>query len=111
MLPAPWSFPEAERLYQARTYSDLESIDVEVPQRNLDAARRFHEVLRRAIDEERMHAILGYGQPTVCGIADFARLDHLEAYQVTDRGDGVVPVDMGLLAGVRPCSSTRSMPG
>ena len=32
----------------------------------------FHEVLRRAIDEERMHAILGYGQPTVCGIADFA---------------------------------------
>ena len=48
-----------------------------------------------------MHAILGYGQPTVCGITDFARLDHLEAYKVTDRGDGVVPVDMGLLAGVR----------
>ena len=97
----PLVVPGSRAVVSAHTYSDLESVDIDVPQRNLDSAHRFHEVLRRVVDADRMHAILGYGQATVCGIRDFAGLDRFEAYQITDRGDGMVPVDMGLLAGVR----------
>lgn len=101
MLPSPWSFPNADPLYQGRTYSDLGSVDVEVPQRNLDAARSFHETLRLAVDPERMYTIIGYGQATVSGISDLTRLDHPDAYQATDRGDGLVPIEMAILSGVR----------
>jgi pimeloyl-ACP methyl ester carboxylesterase len=101
MLPAPWAFTGAEKLYQGRTYSDLQSIDVEVPQKHLDAAREFHGGLRGVVDPERIHAIVGYGQTTVDAIGDFDSLDHPDAYQATERGDGLVTVDMALLEGVR----------
>ena len=106
LLPAPSLFPEAERLYLARTYSNLKSVNVEVPQNNLDSAREFHESLSAPADVERMHAIFGYGQATYSGIREvdgipgFHRLDHLEAYRATCRGDGVVAFETASLDGV-----------
>jgi pimeloyl-ACP methyl ester carboxylesterase len=99
LLPAPDLFPDAVRLYQGRTYSDLASVDVEVPQRHFTAARKFHESLRAPKGLDRIHAIQGYGQATYCGIKDFNRLDHLDAYSATGRGDGVVTLDMARLDG------------
>ena len=48
---------------------------------------------------DRIYTILGYGQPTFSGIKDMTRLDHLDAYSATARGDGVVTLDMARLAG------------
>jgi pimeloyl-ACP methyl ester carboxylesterase len=99
LLPAPDLFPGADRLYRGRTYSDLASVDVEVPQRHLTAALKFHESLRAPIGRDRIHTILGYGQPTYRGIKDITRLDHLDAYTATGGGDGVVTLDMARLEG------------
>ena len=79
LLPAPDLFADAKLLYQGRTYSDLASVDVEVPQRHLTAVLKFHESLRTPRDLERIHAIVGYGQATYSGIKDISRLDHLDA--------------------------------
>ena len=99
LLPAPDSLPDANLLYQGRTYSDLPSVDVEVPQRYLTAALKFHKSLRTPIGCDRIYTILGYGQPTFSGIKDMTRLDHLDAYSATGRGDGVVTLDMARLDG------------
>jgi pimeloyl-ACP methyl ester carboxylesterase len=99
LLPATNAFPGADRLYRGRTYSNLASVNVEVPQRHLKAALKFRESLRVPIGLDRTHVILGYGQPTYCGIKDFNKLDQLDAYLATGRGDGVVALDMARLDG------------
>ena len=97
----PWSaggtHAEPSPLYRASTYTDLDSIDVEVPQRNLDRGREFHESLGRLSNVEDVFAILGYGQPTFCGIKDLKKLDDLGAYAANYRGDGVVSLDLAQL--------------
>ena len=92
-------FTGAERLYQGRTYSDLASVDVEVPQRHLTAALKFRQSMCAPIGLDRIYAILGYGQPTYSGIKDINSLDHLDAYSATGDGDGVVTLDMARLEG------------
>ena len=44
-----------------------------------------------------MYAILGYGQPTFCGIKDPKKLDDLGGYTASHRGDGVVALDLAQL--------------
>lgn len=97
MLPSPLRMPDMKPLYDAKTYGDLN-----VSQGRLDNASRHHELLREgAVDAERMVYVAGYGQPTFSGIQDFSRLDDLGAYDVTTKGDGTVPHELGLLEGVK----------
>lgn len=97
MLPSPLRMPGMEPLYDTKTYGDLN-----ITQARLDNALRHHELLREgAVDAERMVYVAGYGQPTFSGIEDFSRLDNIDAYDVTMRGDGTVPHELGLLEGVK----------
>lgn len=98
MLPSPHRAPEAQLLYDSRTYAGL-SVPRIVPQSRLDGALRHHELLLDAVDAERMVYVAGYGLRTVSGIGDVARLDSLRrGYTATEMaGDGTVPHDLGLL--------------
>ena len=97
LLPWPSLGQPIEPLYKASTYTDLDTVDVEVPQRNLDRAREFHESLGKLSNVEDVYAILGYGQPTFCGIEDLKKLDDLGGYTASYRGDGVVALDLAQL--------------
>ncbi|MGH3087715.1 MAG: CHAT domain-containing protein, partial [Rubrobacteraceae bacterium] len=71
------------------------------PQSRLENAEKHHEVLREIVDAERMFYVAGYDRPTFYGIEDFSRLDDLDAYDVTLKGDGTVPHELGLLDDVK----------
>lgn len=49
------------------------------------------------IDPDRMLYIAGYNQPTYSGIRDRDKLRSMDGYEVTRRGDGTVPHQLGLL--------------
>jgi pimeloyl-ACP methyl ester carboxylesterase len=95
MLPSPLRLPEMARLYEPRTWGELN-----VPERHLAAARRHHEELSGVVDPGRMIYIAGYNQPTFSGIADWERMDAAEGYLMTRDGDGRVTHELGKLEGV-----------
>ena len=95
MLPSPFRVSEMDQLYDAGTYRGLG-----VSQSRLDNARKHHEALQDVVDPERMLYVAGRDQATFSGINDFDHLDRLEAYDVTARGDGTVPHELGLLEDV-----------
>ena len=92
MLPSPLRMPGMEQLYDAKTYGDLN-----VPQGRLDDALKHHESLQGVVDAERMLYVAGNDKPTFNNVNDFSRLDDTEAYDVTVKGDGTVPHELGLL--------------
>jgi pimeloyl-ACP methyl ester carboxylesterase len=92
MLPSPLRDAKMDRLYDAGTYGGLG-----VSQSRLDNARKHHEALQDVVDPERMLYVAGRDQATFSDINDFDRLDRLEGYDVTARGDGTVPHELGLL--------------
>lgn len=94
MLPSPLLLPEVEPLYQAGSYTGLP-----VSQTHCDRARAMHDLLADVIDPSRMIAVVGYGQPTVAGIRDFAHLRDLKSYVINHNGDGSVPLALGVLRG------------
>jgi pimeloyl-ACP methyl ester carboxylesterase len=95
MLPSPLRVSGMDRLYDAGTYRGLG-----VSQGRLDNARKHYEELQSVVDPERMLYVAGRDQATFSGINDFDHLDRLEAYDVTVRGDGTVPHELGLLEDV-----------
>lgn len=97
LLPSPSLGAKIEPLYKANTYTELKKVDVDVPQGNLDRARRFHESLGKLSKVEDAYTILGYGQPTFCGVEDVKKLDDLRGYAASYGGDGVVALDMAQL--------------
>lgn len=98
MLPSPFAMPEMEQLYVSKTYADL-LVPQNIPQARLDGAREHHELLRDAVDEDRMIYVAGYGRHTASGIRDFSELHSGEAgYHWTKRnGDGTVSHNLGFL--------------
>ena len=95
LLPAPERDPAAERLYESKTYGDLN-----VSQSVLDVALAHHRFLSDVIDGERMVYVAGSGQPTLAGLSDPSRLRDPAAYLGTNEGDGSVSHALGLLKGV-----------
>jgi pimeloyl-ACP methyl ester carboxylesterase len=96
MLPSPFKMKDMEKLYNAGIYPNST-----VMQRHLDNAKRHHDFLRDVIDAERMIYIAGSDQPTFNDINDFNKLGSLDSYNVTRKGDGRVPHELGLLDGVQ----------
>jgi pimeloyl-ACP methyl ester carboxylesterase len=96
MLPAP-DVPNAERLYNAGTYSPFKAT---VSQQHLDSARAHHAKLGGVFDADRMIYVAGYDQPTFADVADYAKLNSLDGYKVTMNGDGRVTHELGRLKGV-----------
>lgn len=112
LLPSPYAQGNEGmgQLYEAGTYS----ADLQVPQRHLNMAKTFHEILNRAeVEQDRMVYIGGHNQPTVVlREKDIGQIcsytndpDTLEAeqaylrrtYQVTKNGDGKLPHYLGVL--------------
>jgi pimeloyl-ACP methyl ester carboxylesterase len=101
MLPSPLEAPEAESLYDPKTYRGLSRRGLEIPARVLRDALEHHRRLRGVIDPERMVYVAGSGQQTADGIADTRLFDtRLDAYRWTTAGDGSVSHRLGLLKGV-----------
>jgi CHAT domain/Lecithin:cholesterol acyltransferase len=94
MLPSPNIMPEMKPLYDSETYG---TVGLRVSQSRLDNAHNHHESLKEAISAERMVYIAGYGRPTYSNIKDLSRLDRKEAYDITLKGDGTVPHQLGIL--------------
>jgi Lysophospholipase len=92
MLPSPFLMKSMEPLYKSETYGDLN-----VLQHHLDNARNHHKLLEDVVDAERMIYIAGYNQPTFSNILDWKKLDKIDGYDVTMKGDGRVPHELGLL--------------
>lgn len=92
MLPSALALGDAQKFYEASTYAPLAVL----PGR-LSLARAFHESLRSVIDPDRMVYVAGYNKPTYCGIKNWAQLRSMDGYEVTRRGDGTVPHQLGLL--------------
>jgi pimeloyl-ACP methyl ester carboxylesterase len=90
MLPSPALAPSAEPLYQAATYAGLR-----VAQKHCDRARDGHDDRATLAEPDRLFYLAGYGQPTVTGISDFARLDDPRSYTIAFSGDGSVPLALG----------------
>ncbi|MGH8310533.1 MAG: esterase/lipase family protein, partial [Steroidobacteraceae bacterium] len=91
LLPAPESF-DAFDLYDPDSWPR----DVRAPRRELlRNALRVRE--RLAIPDERCVLIAGIEQPTITGLS---RRDGTFAYHVTHAGDGTVPIEMALTAGI-----------
>lgn len=95
MLPSPWVDRSAGPLYKPATYGNR-SISTRV----LEQAEQQHAFLKDVIDTDRMLYIAGSDQPTYDGITDIRRIGDLDAYKVTNRGDGSVSHRLGLLKDV-----------
>jgi pimeloyl-ACP methyl ester carboxylesterase len=94
MLPSPLvpDMQDMQKLYETSTYAPLAP-----PPSRFDLARQFHSGLSRVVDADRMLYIAGYNQATYNGIRDWSQLRSTEGYEVTKRGDGTVPHNLGLL--------------
>jgi pimeloyl-ACP methyl ester carboxylesterase len=92
MLPSHLRVSGIHRLYEAETYRGWGA-----SQSRLDKAKKHHEDLQSAVAPERMLYVAGRDQATFGGINDLDNLGKLEAYDVTTRGDGTVPHELGLL--------------
>jgi hypothetical protein len=88
LLPAPGPDTRWARLYEARTYGDLN-----LPQPQLDRAKAFHLSIRNAVDPDRMVLIAGSGQATPSTVPDAGKLRDRAAYGSTPAGDGSVLVE------------------
>ena len=94
MLPSPLvpGMEDMQRLYEVSTYTPLDPL-----LSRLDLACEFHRGLRAVVDPDRMLYVAGYNQATYSGIRDWNKLRSTEGYEVTRRGDGTVPHQLGLL--------------
>ncbi len=92
MLPSPRISPAVECLYRAESYERQP-----VSQTHIDRARSLHDWLADVVEPERMVYLAGYGQPTVTGLKNGRGLNRLDAYVVTNQGDGSVPLALGPL--------------
>ena len=92
MLPSPVENEGLKKLYQSETYGDLN-----ISQRLLDKALEHHKYLKGVVDLKRMIYVAGDNQITFSGIKDGGPLDSFDSYEVTRKGDGRVPHELGLL--------------
>jgi pimeloyl-ACP methyl ester carboxylesterase len=94
MLPSPLApgMQDMQKLYEVSSYEPLAP-----PPSRFALAREFHAGLSTVVDPERMLYIAGYNQATYNGIRDWGKLRSLDGYEVTKRGDGTVPHNLGLL--------------
>jgi pimeloyl-ACP methyl ester carboxylesterase len=92
MLPSPLLNESYERFYEPETYGELN-----VPEKLLKNALGHHELLSDVVDTKRMVYVAGDNQITFSGIKDWERLNSIDAYDVTRKGDGRVTHELGLL--------------
>jgi pimeloyl-ACP methyl ester carboxylesterase len=94
MLPSPLvaGMQDMQKLYEASTYEPLTPL----PNR-LALGHEFHKGLSGVADPARMLYIAGDNQATYNGIRDWSMLRSTDGYEVTRRGDGTVPHNLGLL--------------
>jgi pimeloyl-ACP methyl ester carboxylesterase len=93
MLPSPFKYPELQPLYEAGTYGALG-----ISQHHLTAALDHHAKLRAVIEPDRMTYVAGYNQPTFSYVAPtLEAISNVDAYAVTQAGDGRVPHALGRL--------------
>ncbi|HJQ68071.1 MAG TPA: CHAT domain-containing protein [Blastocatellia bacterium] len=92
MLPSPLDDDQLKKLYKSETYGDLN-----IPQRLLDRALEHHKYLKDAVDTGRMIFVAGDNQITFSGIKDWGRLNSIDSYDVTRKGDGRVTHDRAAL--------------
>lgn len=92
MLPSPLLNESYERFYKPETYGELN-----VPEKLLKNALGHHELLSDVVDTKRMVYVAGDNQITFSGIKDWERLNSIDAYDVTRKGDGRVTHELGLL--------------
>lgn len=83
------------KLYDPATYGELRPL-----RDRLDDAQKFQAELDIILNPERLTYIAGANQPTADGIADWTRLNNMDAYTFTRMGDGTVPHSLGLLPGI-----------
>jgi hypothetical protein len=96
MMPSVTAMPEMEPLYQAKTWQPIE-----IPQTLLDSGRAFHKDID-PVKDDWMTYIAGYGQNTLNGVRDWARIHEEGGYTSTSwDGDGRVPHKLGLLGAGR----------
>jgi hypothetical protein len=92
MLPSPLAKPDMKKLYKAETYGELN-----VSQRLLDNAQKHHALLSDVVHPDRMVYIAGFNRTTFSDILDMSRIGFLDSYDVTQKGDGRVTHELGLL--------------
>jgi CHAT domain-containing protein len=96
MLPSPLKYGSLKPLYQAETYGSLG-----ISQTHLTAALNHHYKLATVIEPDRMSYVAGYNQPTFSYVdPNLKAMANLQAYAVTNDGDGRVPHVLGRLDGV-----------
>ncbi len=96
MMPAKGHLDGLDILYKSATYTETA-----IPQALLDDSLLFQQQIAAAIDVNRMAYVAGYNRVTPAAIRDVTQLASDNGYILSKRGDGTVPHDLGLLAGVR----------
>lgn len=92
LLKSYTAFKNAEALYDTSTYTGMN-----LPQRHLVAAGKFHEDLDNVkIDADRMRYIAGFNRPTPSGIKNLKELGAHASYQMDMMGDGRVTHALGI---------------
>lgn len=89
LLPSPKIDPRFEALFHAETY-----LPARVNQRYLDNARAHYDLRRGPADDGRLVQVVGFGQPTLCGLGEPIRVREAETYQVSFDGDGRIPLEL-----------------
>ncbi len=96
MLPVRGKRGGLDPLYHAATYT----VDP-VGQALLDQAEAFQTEISNVIDVNRMVYVAGYNRRTAADLQDVTLLGADEGYFFSRKGDGTVPHNLGLLAGVK----------